>query len=77
MQTAKIDPIEICADIHQLLVAIIRGYGRDRGGAVSEIFDLLGRLDPEDKQQFWVWLDQRDRNLKQWLMTQGNQRRAA
>lgn len=77
MQTAKIDPIEICTDIHQLLVTIIRGYGRDHSGAVSEIFDLLGRLDPEDKQQFWVWLDRSDRNLKQWLMTQGNQRRAA
>ncbi|MEA5452030.1 hypothetical protein VB780_25880 [Leptolyngbya sp. CCNP1308] len=74
---AKHDPAEICSDIHRVLLTIVRGYGRDRHGAANEIFDMLGRLDPDDKQQLWVWLDQRDRNLKQWLMTQGNQRRAA
>lgn len=73
MQTAKTEPNEICTDIHRLLLTIIRG---DPHGSRAEVFYLLGQLDPDDKRQFWVWLDQRDRNLKQWLMTQGNQRRA-
>lgn len=67
MQTAKTDPNEICADIHRLLLTIIRG---DRKGGRDEIFYLLGQLEPEDKLQFWVWLDQCDRNLKQWLINQ-------
>ncbi|MGF1518138.1 MAG: hypothetical protein ACFCVB_10085 [Nodosilinea sp.] len=71
MQTAKTNPNEICADIHRLLVTVIRGNPQ---GAAADIFDLLGRLDPGDKQQLWAWLDQRDRNLKQWLI---NQRSAA
>jgi hypothetical protein len=74
MQTAKTDPTEICADIHLLLVTVIRGNPQ---GAAADIFDLLGRLGPDDKQQLWAWLDQHDRNLKQWLRTQGNQRKAA
>lgn len=74
MQTAKTDPNEICADIHRLLLTIIRG---DPNGGKDKVFYLLGWLDPSDKQQLWAWLDERDRNLKQWLMTQGNQRRAA
>jgi hypothetical protein len=73
MQTAKTDPNEIYADIHRLLLTTIRG---DPNGGRDKVFYLLGQLDADDKQQFWVWLDQCDRNLKQWLMTQGNQRRA-
>ncbi|MBD2234089.1 hypothetical protein [Phormidium tenue] len=72
MQTAKTDLNEISADIYQLLVTIIRSAPQN---AAAEVFDLLGRLDPEDKRQLWRWLDQRDRNLKQWLTNQGKQRR--
>jgi hypothetical protein len=74
MATAKTDPAEICADIHRLLVTIIRG---NPPGAADDIFEMLGRLDVTDKQQFWGWLSQHDPNLKRWLIQQGSTRRAA
>ena len=74
MQTAKTDPAEICADIHRLLLTIIRGAPTR---AAEDIFDLLERLDQDDKRLFWNWLTQHDPNLKQWLIKQGTQRRAA
>ncbi|PSN16260.1 hypothetical protein C7293_03375 [filamentous cyanobacterium CCT1] len=73
MQMPETNPDGICHDIHQLLKII-----RSKHQKISaDIFALLGQLDPDGKRQFLTWLDQHDHNLKQWLLIQGNQRRAA
>lgn len=74
MATAKTNFSEIGADIHRLLVTIIRG---NPAGAAEDIFEMLGRLDESDKQQFWAWLTKHDPNLKQWLIAQGKPYRRA
>ena len=74
MRTAKTNFPEICTDIHRLLVTIIRGNPAE---AAEDIFEMLGRLDEDDKQQFWAWLTEHDPNLKHWLVRQGRQRRVA
>ena len=47
---------------------------------LADIFDLLGRLDPDDKQVFWVWVGKNAPNVRRWLMAKGgggSYRRAA
>jgi uncharacterized protein (DUF2249 family) len=73
MVTAKNNLSEIWFDVHRLLLTIIRGSPAE---AADEIFEMLGRLDEGDKHQLWAWLSEHDPNLKQWLIKQGNQRRA-
>ena len=62
--------------LHGVLLAFLRSRPYCKAD-LADLFDLLGRLTEEEKRAFWAWLDQRDRNLKQWLVNQGNKRRVA
>lgn len=62
-------------DLHNWLMAVLRS--RPTHTDVDDCLDLLGRLDRNDKRDFWRWLSQNDPNLKQWLKLQGQQRGAA
>ncbi|MBD1914601.1 MULTISPECIES: hypothetical protein [Cyanophyceae] len=62
--------------LHGVILQVVRSRSHNPAD-LADLFDLLGRLDPEDKWQFWAWLGRRDRNLKHWLLTQGKQWRAA
>ncbi len=45
---------------------------------LADLFDLLGRLKPEDKRHFWTWLGDTAPNIRRWLMAKGGgSRRAA
>jgi hypothetical protein len=44
---------------------------------LADLFDLLGRLEPEAKREFWTWLGDTAPNIRRWLMAKGEARRAA
>jgi hypothetical protein len=45
---------------------------------LADLFDLLGRLEPQDKREFWTWLGDTAPNIRRWLMAKGGgSRRAA
>jgi hypothetical protein len=44
---------------------------------LADLFDLLGRLDPEEKQAFWAWLGVNAPNVQKWLMAKGSETRRA
>ena len=44
---------------------------------MADLFDLLGQLEPGDKQAFWGWLGETAPNIKKWLMAKGGSYRRA
>jgi len=44
---------------------------------LADIFDLLGQLDPGQKQAFWAWLGENAPNVRKWLMAKGGSYRRA
>lgn len=55
----------------EALLGVIRQFLSHRGHTqedLSDLFELLGRLDPEEKQAFWGWLGANAPNVRRWLM---------
>jgi hypothetical protein len=56
----------------EALLGVIRQFlswrGQFRPQDLADLFELLGRLAPEEKQAFWGWLGANAPNVRRWLM---------
>ena len=63
----------------QKLLGVVQQFlswrGQFRPQDLADLFDLLGRLDPEEKQAFWRWLGANAPNVRKWLMAKGSETR--
>jgi hypothetical protein len=70
-------PDSECKKLLALVQKFLSWRSQHQPQDLADLFALLGRLDPQEKQAFWAWLGVNAPNVRKWLMAKGFETRRA
>jgi hypothetical protein len=67
-QAGGVMTLEDCKALQEVIMAFIKAYNKNGTDEdLADLFDLLGHLEPDEKQGFWDHLTREAQNTKRWL----------